>query len=306
LLGVAQLRGLLSAFGAAGISVILLKGPSLAEALYDDPGIRRFTDLDLLVRGLDRPRAIALLSTLGYRHIGVDRTLEYELANAMAACFVPPAGDSHFSVDLHWGLVSFPAGVTPRTIDSEEVWTRAEATERWERRVLELCPEDLLLYLALHLAVHHPFVGHVWRLDIALLLRRCARDLDWASIAERSGRWRVRGAVYFALRVVEADLGIAPPPGVLAELRPHGLRGDAVDRLARYRDATSRFEHLVDLLLLDARADLLRALATSAAPTPAFVRGRYGTPSTFRAYLAHYRRIGRLGLRAAQAIVAQR
>jgi hypothetical protein len=304
LLGVAQLRRLLAAFGSTGIPVMTLKGPALGEALYADPPLRPFTDLDLLVHRADAAPAVALLSDLGYRFIAWDRTLEYELANATAACFVRrDAGPGDFSVDLHWGLVSFPAGVTPRTIDAEEVWARAIERERWDLRVTELCPEDLLLYLALHLAIHHPFVGCVWRLDIALLLQRHGGDLEWASILERARRWRVRGALYFALRVVEDTLAVGPPAEILADLRPRGLRGDALERLARHRDPTARFEHLVDLLLLDAGADLLRALATSAAPPPSFVRGRYGTDSALRAYLAHYRRLGAIGLRAAQAAV---
>ena len=286
--------------------MIPLKGPFLGEALYADPGMRPFTDLDLLVHRADVERAVALLSTSGYRHIALDRTLEYELTYATAACFVPSdGGPSVFSVDLHWGLVSFPAGATPRTIDAEEVWTRAVEAWRGGVSLLELCQEDLLLYLALHLAVHHPFVGFVWRLDMALLLRRPPGYFDWPSILERARRWGVRGALYFALRVVEEDLSFTAPAGVLSELKPRGLRGEALERLARHRDPRALFEHLVDLLLLDAGRDLLRAIATTAAPTPAFVRGRYGTSSAVRAYLAHYRRIGAIGLRAAQAIAGR-
>jgi len=304
---VAELCRLLSAFRHAEIPVIPLKGPLLGEALYTDPCMRPFTDLDLLVHRADVERAVALLATSGYRYIALDRTLEYELTYATAACFVPSDGSpSVFSVDLHWGLVSFPAGATPRTIDAEEVWTRAAEARRWGVSVLELRQEDLLLYLALHLAVHHPFVGFIWRLDLALLLRRPPGYFDWPSILERARRWRVRGALYFALRVVEEDLSVTAPAGVLSELKPLGLRGEALERLARHRDPRARFEHLVDLLLLDAGRDLLRAIVISAAPTPAFVRGRYGTSSTLRAYLDHYRRIGALGLHAAQAIAGRR
>ena len=306
LLGVAQLRRLVAMFRGAAIPVIPLKGPALGDALYDDPGLRPFTDLDLLVRRADVERAVALLANIGYRHIARDRTFEHELAHATAACFVPSDGGSgDFTVDLHWGLVSFPAGATPRTIDASEVWTRAVETERWELRLLELCREDLLLYLALHLAVHHPFVGLVWRLDLALLLHRPERDLDWASIVERARRWRVRSALYYALRLVQEDLAVAAPASVLSELRPHGLRGDALERLARHRDPEARFDHVVDLLLLDAGVDLLRAIATSVVPTPGFVRGRYGMSSALRAYLAHYRRICTIGFRAAQTIAGR-
>ncbi len=307
MLGVAQLRRLVAAFGGAAIPVIPLKGPALGEALYGDPSLRPFTDLDLLVRRADVERAVSFLVSAGYRHIALDRTLEHELAHATAACFVPRDGASgELSVDLHWGLVSFPAGATPQTIDAEEVWARAVETERWELRLLELCREDLLLYLALHLAVHHPFVGFIWRLDVALLLARPDRHLDWASIMERASRWRVRGALYYALRLVQEDLAVAAPSYVLAELRPRGLRGEALERLACHRDSTARFDHLVDLLLLDAGVDLLRAIATSVIPAPAFVRGRYGMSSTLRSYLAHYRRLAAIGLRGAQAIARRR
>ena len=50
--------------------MIPLKGPALAEALYPDPGLRPFTDLDLLVRREDAARAVALLGEVGRSGVG--------------------------------------------------------------------------------------------------------------------------------------------------------------------------------------------------------------------------------------------
>lgn len=293
-LGVEALRALLDAFERAAIAVIPLKGPLLAEALYDEPGLRPFTDLDLLVRRRDVPRAVALLATLGYRALEHERPIAYELAHATAACFVP-AGSTGISypVDLHWGLVGFPAGVAPRTLDAEEVWAHAVTEERWGRPILQLCREDLLLYLALHLAVHHPLGGLPWQLDLALLVRR-GQDLTWERVTERARGWGVAGAAYFALRLVEDRFAPGVPASALARLRPRGPRGALLDRIARSSGARGGVDHFVDLLLLDRMSDLCRALAALACPSPAWVQSRYATPSALRGYLVHYGRIGKI------------
>jgi hypothetical protein len=245
------------------------------------------------VRRADVPRAVALLAALGYRALEWERPLAYELAAANAACFVPAAPDPvALPVDLHWDLVGFPAGARPRGLDVDEVWRRVEPGEAWGRPVLRLGREDLLLYLALHLAVHHPLDGLAWQPDVALLVRRHGALLAWERVVERARRWSVSGAVYLALRLVEDRLAPGVPAAVLAALRPRGPRGALLDRIGRGR--RWRPEHLAALLVLDRSRDLARALATAAAPPPAWVRCRYGTRSALRGYRAHYGRIGTL------------
>ena len=289
-LGLAALAALLDAFDGAAIPVIPLKGPHLAEALWEDPGLRPFTDLDLLVRRADVPRAVELLGTLGYRALEWERPLAYELAHATAAVFVPAAADpSAFPVDLHWDLVGFPAGARPHGLDVEEVWARAERAEAGGRPVLRLAREDLLLYLALHLAVHHPLAGAAWEPDVALLLRRHGGDLDWERVVERARRWSVSGAVYLALRLVEERFSPGVPAAVFPRLRPRGPRGLLLDRIG---PRGWRPEHLVALLVLDRTGDLAQALLTAACPPPDWVRSRYGTRSALQGYRAHYGRVG--------------
>jgi hypothetical protein len=287
--------------------VIPLKGPALGEALYDDPGLRPFTDLDLLVRKPDVPRAVELLARLGYRALEYERPLAYELAHATAACFVPAEPrPGRFPIDLHWNLVSFVAGATPRALDAEEVWTRAVVAERWGRRVRALSRDDLLLYLALHLAVHHPLEGLVWQLDLALLLRREGDRISWEQVIERAARWRMRGAVYFALERVEARFAAGVPASVLSRLRPRGARGAWLDRLAGRDEPSAWLDHLMAVLLMDGPPDLLRALAAGALPRPAWVRLRYPSASAACSYLIHYRRLAAVGLRTARAILGRR
>jgi hypothetical protein len=307
LLGVAALRALLDAFEGASVPVIPLKGPALGEALYAEPGLRPFTDLDLLVRRADVPRAVELLATLGYRPLEYERPLAYDLAYATAACFVPADPQpGRFPIDLHWNLVSFVAGNTPATLDAEELWPRAVVDARWGRPVLALGREDLLLYLALHLAVHHPLEGLAWQLDLALLLRRQGTGIDWDEVVARASRWCLRSAVYFALKRVEDRFAAGVPAPVLSRLRPRGPRGAWLDRLARLDEPRAWLDHLIAILLMDRPSDLVLALAAGALPRPAWVRLRFPSASTARSYAIHYRRLAAVGARTTRAILERR
>lgn len=307
LLGVEQLSGVLSALEREGVAAIPLKGPTLGEALYPDPGLRPFTDLDLLIHKADLSRVLQLLPALGYRHLDDGRSLEYAQAYGNAACFVgegtPPAD---FPLDVHWKLLDYRSGRRAAAIDLQEIWDRAVKVQGWSQPVLGLCPEDLLVYLALHWAVHHALSGLAWPLDLALLLRRQGAHLDWDGVAERAQRWRVAGALYFALCEIHDQFGVGVPPALLARLRPAGLRRSALDWLRHRRsERLERLDYLVPLLLIDRGSDLLWLLAVGALPPPGWARARYGKESLFAAYRAHYERIGKVCLRTIRATLAR-
>lgn len=307
ILGVQQLCRVLAEFEEAGVAVLTLKGPALAEALYRDPGLRPFTDLDLLVHATDVRRAVSVLSRLGYRHQDPGHSLEYDLAWRQAARFV--AGESTgdlVPVDLHWGLLDYPGIARGPSMDLHEVWERAVKVGAWSQAARGLCPEDLLTYLALHWAVHHAFSGALWGLDLALLLRCHGGELDWGAVTERGTRWRICGALYFALQEVEEQFGVGAPAAVLSRLRPRGLRAAAVQGLRRRgSQQLERLDYLVPVLLMDRGSDVLRVLANAALPPAGWTRFRYGTRSLLGAYLAHYGRIGRVCLRTLRAALAR-
>lgn len=305
LLGSQQLTRLRSAFEGEGVPVIPLRGPALADQLYRDPGLRPFTDLDLFIHEGNLPRALSLLSQLGYRHMEAGLPLPLELNWRHAASFAAEA-PGEIPVDLHWGMVDYPGLAPAAAIAHQELWERAVWTEGPYGLHWQLCPEDLLIYLALHWAIHHALSGLIWQLDLALVILRYADTLEWDAVIERAGRWRIRGPVFFALREVRDRLEAAVPAWVLDRLRPEGLRPTLLDWLRhRGEEHRERLDYLVPFLVMDRGSDMLRALARAAMPPASWLRCRYGRGSVLGASLAHCARIGRVCARTTWASVGR-
>jgi hypothetical protein len=286
-----ELVRLLDAFEREAVPVIPLKGPPLAETLYPHPALRPSSDLDLLIRPESLMRVDGLLQRLGYRRRADDHSWSFDVAYDRATLYEGPGG---IHVDLHWSLVS----------DPRFAWNEAAGLSVFERavkmplgpgRALGLCPEDLLLYLAVHLAVHHGLAGLLWYWDLARLLGRYADRLDWETVVARAGQWRVSTALYFALRGCARFFGVSAPGPVLARLRARGPRAAALRWLTEHADTARlrQLEHLIALLLVDRARDLGRPLRAALFPSPAWVRARYpGAGGSLPAqYLAHGRRM---------------
>jgi hypothetical protein len=295
-----ELGRLLEAFDREKVPVIPLKGPALGETLYAHPALRPCSDLDLLVRRESVRQVDDLLQRLGYRRLADAHTFQFDLTYDRATLY---EGLSGIHVDLHWGLLSDPR----YSWDEREgltVWDRAVPIRVAGQDALGLCPEDLLLYLAVHLAVHHALAGLLWYWDLALILDRWGGTLDWEVLIVRASRWRVRAALYFALLELEMLFGTSAPAAVMVAIEPCGPRAAAVGWLLRHRDPQQRraLEHLIALLLVDRGRDLLDTLRRVLLPPPAWLRVRYEGmgPSLPSQYLAHYRRLGQV-LSAARA-----
>jgi putative nucleotidyltransferase-like protein len=290
----AELGRLLKVFKREAIAVMPLKGPALAERFYRHPTLRPCTDLDLLIRPDSVLQVDELLRLLGFRRFDDAHTFAFDVAYDRAVVYETTAG---VRVDLHWGLLSDPRYAWNES-EADGIWQRAMPTRVGGEEALTLCPEDLLLYLTVHVAVHHALVGLLWLYDLYLLLEREAETLDWTALEQRAGRWRVRSALYFGLREVQQVFGTQVPAPVMAALRPAGPRAHVVARLLRSRAPAQRhaLEHLIAVLLVDRGLDVARTLGGVLVPSPAWVQARYGSVARSRLgqYAAHVRRLGQV------------
>lgn len=142
------------ALTAAGVDVVLLKGPALAQTLYRPGEHRGYGDVDLLAAPGDRAAAGAALTALGYANITAGYGVDELAGNVHAhhwSRFVEGSGS--VSIDLHWRLPGCEAA-------QEASWAALRnhrtAVELQGRRVEALDRVGLALHLALHVAQHGP------------------------------------------------------------------------------------------------------------------------------------------------------
>ena len=286
-----ELACVLHRCAADGIDVIVLKGPVLAERVYPDPALRPFSDLDLLVRPADRFRMDTVLQDLGHRRIADAHSWEFDVAYDGATLYETSGS---VRIDLHWALLTEPRFVW--NAETTEIWARSAAITVAGERARGLAREDLVLYLAIHLAVHHTLTGWLRYWDVALLLEREGDALDWEAVLSRATRWRVRTALAFVLAGARALFEAPVPAAVEAALTPSGLRAALLGAIVRRRDdaGLQRLEHVITLLLLDRGRDLYGALRHALWPSAGWMRARYGIEGASRPalYRAHARRLG--------------
>lgn len=201
-----ELGRVLRALEAAGIPALVLKGAALAEAIYENPGVRPMCDLDVLVQEGDVPPALHVLRNLGYQIIP---PLTYR-----CEVMLKKAGDPPQILELHWNLFVVPYYLT--RLPLSWFWETAIPATLGGAPGLILGPEAQVLHLCGHLSLHHPSeetARLLWLYDVAALLRAFEDRIDWPLLIDQARRCDL-------ILAVKATLlsGILPRwPGLLPE-----------------------------------------------------------------------------------------
>ncbi len=191
-----------TALDEAGLQWAVFKGPVVAS-LMSRPELRRFNDIDILVRGRDLGAAIDTLAEAGLEELNQnwDGYVRHRVGEV-------PMILGPVNVDLHWHLVGL--GVHRSTIDlsPDEMLGRVRRRKIADVEVSVLDPEDQLLHFALHSALSGAQRLDQLR-DMAVLTD--ADPVDWDRFAARAKDGGVARLVAHALdrsRVVAgADVG---------------------------------------------------------------------------------------------------
>lgn len=200
-----ELRNVLALFEDHGIPAIAYKGPTLAISAYGNLALRRFADLDLLLKSRDILKAKALLVEQGYRPRW-DLTPAQETAFLKSQCELNL--DRHrgrISIELHWDIL--PREFAFR-LDEEQMWKSAERLSLDGATALTPGPEDLLLILCAHGSKHF-WERLAWVADVAELVR-ARQDIRWPMVlaqARRAGGERMLLlGLTLASELLDADL----------------------------------------------------------------------------------------------------
>lgn len=200
-----ELLKLLRLLAEQGIIAIPYKGPAVAVSVYGNLALRRFSDLDILVRKYDVARARQLLEDNGY-------VPELKVPAAHEADFVRVnyvqlfnRRDERVVVELHWGVAprvfAFP-------LKPEALWARLSVGTLLGAPIPTLAPEDLLLLLCVHGAKDW-WDRLEWVCGVAELVRNT--QLDWPLLLARAAALSSARMLYLGLFLAH-DLLEAPLP----------------------------------------------------------------------------------------------
>lgn len=232
----AILRAALTRCSEARVPVVVLGGAVLAALVYPAPALRTMGRIDLFVREDDRARADAALAGVG-------------------------------QVRLCHRIARLPV---------DGVWARARPAQIESIATLAESPEDLLLQLALDMALRRsePRAAASVRTlcDVGETCRRYGRAIEWRHLVAHAATHDVAEPLYWALRLARDLVAAGVPSDVLTELQAScDARTDDDDFVA----GVVRRSLLVED---DATGDVG---SSAVAPAPAPSAGR--TPSTARA-----------------------
>ena len=160
------------------IEVIALKGIYLSEWLYEDIGLRQFSDIDLLVREEDGPRCLDILAGMGFTP---ESDIESEFERKLEVVHFTPMVLNGVSIEIH---VKLHRNNEKYHVNVNELWRNALPVIINNTSVYALNTNDLIIHLCTHLDKHF-YQGHVQFTcfnDITNLLDIQATKIDWDAL----------------------------------------------------------------------------------------------------------------------------
>ena len=186
-------RKIADAFVSHNIPVITLKGIYLSEWLYQDIGLRQFSDIDLLVKEGDGEKCLKILSNLGYKPSEI--SLSELVLSKFELIHYPAMVLDGVSVEIH---IKLHSENEKYNILVTELWKNAVPTTINGIDVFTLNTYDLLIHLCLHLDKHFK-TGHVQFTcfnDITNLLERVSDTLNWTKFTESCKLYKCEEIVF--------------------------------------------------------------------------------------------------------------
>jgi Uncharacterised nucleotidyltransferase len=282
----AELCRLIELFSQHGIETIPYKGPALALFAYGDLALRRFVDLDVIVRRQDIPAARDLLFREGY-------TLTKPLTHAQQELLLRTQHNLQFARDNRRVLLELHWEVAPHlfaaSVQENELWQNLTTMIVEGHEVKALGAEDLLFSLCVH-GSRHLWERLGWICDVAELIAR--HELNWDALQQRATAADSERMFLLGLHLAQKLLQARVPPEVQRrcgdDVRLESLAAKVVEHLFNgptHVPATSREIFRYNLGVRTSVSARARYLAHMLRPTDSDL-GAHSLPGRFA--LAYY------------------
>lgn len=227
-----ELSRIVKLFEAEDISTLAYKGPALAVSAYGDVSLRRFIDLDIIVRKRDVRRACDLLSALGFGSAGDMSQSQVDILLRTQNNMAFTRDEGKLIVEVHWEVASQQFASVPIV---ERVWERAVTIALNSGEVKSLSPEDLLIALCVH-GTKHLWERLAWICDVAELIG-AHTQLDWPYVLRQARDAHVERMLHLGLRLAS---------GLLAAPLPVDVRKQTLDERGAARLSSKVVARLFD------------------------------------------------------------
>jgi hypothetical protein len=215
----------LKAMNDAGISVLVLKGATLANAFYCDAGLRPMNDFDFMVPLGEAFRAFEVMQTCGWNYA------EFVPLKQLVWCFHAGKWTNRNGqqIDLHWHLL--PEGRQPGIDD--DIWARSVKIEIGGGIFSAMDATDLLWHICAHGAVGDSIPPIRWVADAWTILQSKRDAIDWERLVKTTQRRHLTLVVGRALSFLREEFSAPVSAGVVEELNrtPHAWLERWEDRI---------------------------------------------------------------------------
>jgi Uncharacterised nucleotidyltransferase len=229
-----------------GISAVPYKGPALAVLAHGDIELRKFWDLDIVIRPRDILPAKSLLISMGYEWhpmqgqvTGRNEARNFRIWHEYS--FIHP--DTRAMVDLHWRITP---NRFPFDVDLDCLWEQLKPARLLDEDIQMFPVEALLLFLCVHGSKDMWWKRIGWVCDIAELLASNP-DLDWSysfKLATDTGALRM---LLLGLSLAHELLQAPLPEQVLARIRSDNAVKELADYVfRRLFDDNTAFDRFVE------------------------------------------------------------
>jgi len=178
-----NLKKILIKLEAEKIPCIVLKGPALLNMVYDDPGIRQMSDLDLLVTWNDLEKTRKVLIDLGYNNEFPYMSKWHRKKHFQLRKHLMPLYNSAAYIEVHWDVLPYPNSSEKYL---HEIWNEKVKLHGGGFKIETLKPEHFIQFCTIHIESHGKVEDVQLRLytDIAELIYKYGKQLDWKYIIE--------------------------------------------------------------------------------------------------------------------------